>query len=269
MKNIFFIIIAVCLLGCEEDQLKFYHGVDNIYFYKRSAPASQAYVDTTVFSFAFINEADTLVSLSVRGQGEVMDFDRSFRVAVEGGTAEEGVNFDALSDDFVLKAGEVYASVPVRIYREGLKDKSVSMVLRLLPNEYFAQNMPYTTVKSDTIDITRHVLVFSNKIEQPVAWSEPILGYFSEAKFRLLNEELGIQAASWYDEAQLKDMSDKAKGAGVYMVNYLNDFVQRTDYVNMPKDPDAPAENRGYMTFRNVSGSSVKIPAEWPDATEF
>ena len=33
MKNIFFIIIAVCLLGCEEDQLKFYHGVDNIYFY--------------------------------------------------------------------------------------------------------------------------------------------------------------------------------------------------------------------------------------------
>lgn len=92
---------------------------------------------------------------------------------------------------------------------------------------------------------------------------------FLGAKFRLLNEELGIQAASWYDEAQLKDMSDKAKGAGVYMVNYLNDFVQRNDYVNMPKDPDAPAENRGYMTFRNVSGSSVKIPAEWPDATEF
>lgn len=94
MKNIFFIIIAVCLLGCEEDQLKFYHGVDNIYFYKRSAPASQAYVDTTVFSFAFINEADTLVSCPCAVRERSWILTRSFRVAVEGGTAEEGVNFD-------------------------------------------------------------------------------------------------------------------------------------------------------------------------------
>ncbi|MCM1032082.1 MAG: DUF4843 domain-containing protein [Oscillibacter sp.] len=269
MKYIFFIALSFCLLGCEEDQLKFYHGVDNIYFCRRNVSSSQMYVDTTVFSFAFADAPDTLIQLSVRGQGEMRDFDRPFRVAVEGGTAQAGVNFDALEDFYVLEANNVYGTVPVRIYREGLKEKSVSMVIRLLPNEYFVQNMPYTTVKYDTVDITRHVLVFTNQLKQPDAWSEAYLGYFSEAKFRLVNEELGIAAASWYDESRLVEMSNKAKGAGVYMVNYLNEFVKNNDYVNMPKDPDAPAENRGYMTFKNsTSGTAVKIPAEWPDATE-
>lgn len=267
MKNILLIIMAACLLGCEEDQLKFYHGVDNIYFYRRNVPSGEVYLDTTVFSFAFADAADTLIQLSVRGQGEVRDFDRAFRVAVEGGSAQEGVNFDALQEDYVLKARNVYASVPVHIYREGLKDKAVSVVIRLLPNENFVQNMPYTTVKYDTIDITRHVLVFTNQLKKPDVWNEAYLGYFSEAKFRLVNEELGINAAAWYDDSRMVEMNNKAKGAGVYMVNYLNEFVKKNDYVHMPKDPDAPAENRGYMTFKHANGT-VKIPAEWPDATE-
>ena len=49
------------------------------------------------------------------------------------------------------------------------------------------------------------------------------------------------------------------------MVNYIDEYIKAGDYTNMPKDPDAPAENRGYMTFRHASGSN-KIPAEWPDA---
>ena len=127
--------------------------------------------------------------------------------------------------------------------------------------------MLFTTVKYDTIDITRHVLVFTNQLKKPTAWSEAYLGYFSEAKFRFLNEELGINAAMWYDDSQLIAMNRKAKGAGVYMVNYLNEFIKKNDWVNMPRDLDAPAVNRGYMTFKHVSGA-VEIPAEWPDAAE-
>lgn len=266
MKYIPIVLAIICLWGCREDQLEFYHGVDNIYFYKRNVVSSQAYLDTTVFSFAFADTPDTLIQLAVRGQGEMKDYDRTFRVAVEGGTAQVGVNFEALADEYVLKANTVYSSVPIRIYKEGLKDKSVAVVVRLIPNENFVQNMPVTTVKYDTIDITRHVLVFTNQLKQPDAWNETFLGYFSEAKFRLVNEELGINAASWYDESRLAEMSNKAKGAGVYMVNYLNEFIARNDYINMPKDPDAPEENRGYMTFKHAYGA-IKIPSEWPDAS--
>lgn len=267
MKYIFLVLAAVCLLGCEEDQLKFYHGVDNIYFYKRNVPSGQVYLDTTVFSFAFADTPDTLVQLTVRGQGEMTGYDRTFRVAVEGGSARAGVNFDELEDEYVLKAGSVYGTVPIRIYREGLKDKAVSVVVRLLPNENFVQNMPFTIVKYDLIDITRHVLVFTNQLSRPDAWNEAFLGYFSEAKFRLVNEELGINAASWYDASRLVEMANKAKGAGVYMVNYLNKMIEANDYVRMPKDPDAPAENRGYMTFKHANGV-VKIPPEWPAVAE-
>ena len=93
MKYIFLIIAAVCLLGCEEDQLSFYHGVDNIYFYQRNVPSGQVYLDTTLFSFAFADAADTLVHLSVRAQGEMQDYDRTFRVGVEGGSARAGSEF--------------------------------------------------------------------------------------------------------------------------------------------------------------------------------
>lgn len=253
------------LCSCQEDQLEFYHGVDNIYFYRRNVPSAQIWLDTTLFSFAFADTPDTLLQLPLRGQGEMTAYDRTFRVAVEGGTAEAGVNYEPLQDEYLLKANNIYSSIPIRIYKDGLKDKSVSVVIRLLPNENFIQNMPFTIVKYDTIDITRHVLVFTNQLKQPTAWNEAFLGYFSEAKFRLVNEELGIPAASWYDDSRLVEMSAKARGAGVLMVNYIDEYIKAGDYTNIPKDPDAPAVNRGYMTFKHASGSN-KIPAEWPDA---
>lgn len=265
MKYILIILATLCVWSCQEDELEFYHGVDNIYFYRRNVPSAEVWLDTTIFSFAFADTPDTLIQLSVRGQGEMTAYDRTFRVTVEGGTAQTGINFEPLQNEYVLKANSLYSSVPIRIYKEGLKDKSVSVVIRLLPNENFVQNMPFTVEKYDTIDITRHVLVFTNQIKQPTAWNEAFLGYFSEAKFRLVNEELGIPAASWYDDSRLVEMSAKARGTGVLMVNYIDEYIKAGDYTNMPKDPDAPAENRGYMTFKHASGSN-KIPAEWPDA---
>lgn len=267
MKQIGYILaIFLLCMACKEDLLETYHGEDAVYFASDASEAVAKYADTTTFSFAFETVADTILKIPVTGLGEVTDYDRKFKVIVEGGNAAAGVNYEPLEEEYVLEAGEIRSYIPVHIYREGAKDTVLAIDLRLVANEYFSQNIPFKKVKYDTVDITRHVVVFTNNISKPKMWTDGMLGYFSEAKFVLLNRELDIKPADWFDDSKRAEIGPKAMGAGVYMVNYLNIFVNNNDYVNMPKDPDAPAANRGYMTFRSMAGDDVKIPASWPDA---
>lgn len=259
------ILIIFACWACHEDELDGYSGTDGIYF-AALVNNKVDYTDTTLFSFAFAPVPDTIIRISVRGYGQVVDYDRKFRVAVEGGNAVAGVNFETLEEEYVLKADSVYSYVPVKIFREGTRDTTFYITLRLLPNQDFLHNVPFKKVNGDTVDITRHVIAFTNKLNKPMMWTG--LGYWSEAKFYLLNEELGYKAEDWYDASKRSEMGKKDMGAGTYMVNYLNLFIKNNDYRNMPKDPEAPAANRGYMTFESFSGGKVTIPGSWPDASD-
>lgn len=259
MKNILLILgILLMCWACNEDEVKIYDGTDAVYF--------SAYTDTAFFSLTFLAKADTVVNLPVKALGEKVNYDRKFSVRVTGGTAQPGVNYDALEEEYILKAGIVTGSLPIRLYKEGTKDTTLSIDVELIPNEYFVQNMPAKINKGDTVEITRQVVTFSNNLAKPKQWISS-LGYFSEAKFFLFNREMGVEATDWYstDANVLKPVGNKVMAGIVYMKNYLELFVGKNDYEGMPKDPDAPAKNRGYMTFGS-GNSEVKIPASWPDA---
>lgn len=260
MKNIIWILgILLMCWACDEDEVKIYDGTDAVYF--------SAYKDTTFFSLAFVANADTLVYVPVKALGEKVNYARKFRVRVAGGTAQPGVNYDALEEEYTLGADSVAGVLPIRIYKEGARDTTFSIDLELIPNEYFAQNMPAKISNGDTIDITRQVVTFSNNLAKPQQWMPTMLGYFSEAKFFLFNREMGINAVDWYstDVNVKKQVGNKVMAGQVYMKNYLELFVGKDDYAGMPKDPDAPAKNRGYMTFGS-GNSETKIPVSWPDA---
>lgn len=265
MRYLYFLIaVFVCCQACNEDELDTYKGKDGIYFAKRGVGSTVTdYSDTTTFSFAFAPVPDTVIQISVKGFGEVAAHDRKFAVKVEDGNAVEGVCYELLSDQLILPADSVYGFVPVRIFREPTLDTTYNIHLRLLENETFTTNLPVKINTRDTIDVSHHVLVFSDKLEQPKAWMG--MGYFSSAKFYFLNEEMGLNPADWFDPDKYSEMRSKAMGMGTFMVNLLNQYVDRNDYVNMPKDPQGP---RGYMTFDSFSGSTVTIPGTWPDAKD-
>lgn len=264
MKYIIFIMaMCMCLYACQEDEVDTYQGRNGIYFATRTAYGQTEYNNTTRFSFAFAPVPDTVIRISVRGYGETVAYDRKFGVTVTGRNAVEGVNYEVLTDELVFKADSIVAYVPVRIYREGCKDTALYVDLQLESNESFTTDIPFKLSGRDTIDVTHHVLVFTDKLEKPEAWSG--LGYWSEAKFYFINQEMGIKAEDWYDSSKEDEMFKKMLGIGTYMVNYLNLYVEKDDYANMPKDPRGP---RGYMTFESSSGSKVTIPGTWPDASE-
>ena len=83
MKQILiFLGIVLLCWSCEEDKLDLYKGSDSIYFCypKVTSGVSNVYMDTTVFSFAMYNVPDTIVRLSVRALGDMVDCDRAFKV---------------------------------------------------------------------------------------------------------------------------------------------------------------------------------------------
>ena len=264
---IFLGIVLLCW-SCEEDKLDLYKGSDSIYFCypKLTSEVSNVYMDTTVFSFAMYNVPDTIVRLSVRALGDMVDRDRAFKVKVESATAVAGTNYDELQSEYILPKDSVYGEIPIHIYREGLGDATVSIELRLVSNEYFLQNIPQKIVDKDTIDVTRHVLMFTSKLTKPSMWMESFLGYFSEAKFNFFNQEMGFEATDWFssDNEIKSSIGNKILIANVYFANYMNAIIEAGDPTQMPQEPENTNEaDKGYMTF-----PGVEIPEDWPVASE-
>ena len=257
MKNIVFILIVFLgCWGCQEDQLKNYDGEAGIYF-ARIGRFGTEFIDTTTFSFTFVNVADTVIRIPVRGYGQVSKFDRMFRIEVEGGTARAGENFDVLQEEYTLEADSIVSYIPIHIYREGALDTTLSINLHLLPNVDFTQNLELKKLSGDTLDITRHVVRFTDGLVEPEYWSM-LNTPFNKARFYFFSELLEIEPAHWFTNPT--QVRSKLTGGLIFVENYLNTFIDEDDYVHMPKDPEGP---KGYMVFGHV-----EIPAFWPEASE-
>lgn len=254
MKNIFLILLLTLgVESCSEDNLTVYDGgINSVYF----AQEKTGWVDSINFSFAMYLTNDTIIPFRVQALGDMVDHDRFFKVIVdERSTATIGKHFDLLNEEYILPGKSRDAIIPLRIHRtDDLYDTIVSVTLKLVPNGDFHQLM---SVKNGNIDILHKTLHFSSITVQPRGWLSAFLGYFSVAKFNLINNLLGFNPVDWYD---LKVSVGEAIGAGTFMANYLNDRINTGNPADAIKDPD-PKSERGYMTFNNVT-----IPAHYPDA---
>ena len=115
MKGIL-IFLGVVLLcwSCEEDKLDLYKGEGSVYFCypKVTSEVSNVYMDTTIFSFAMYNVQDTVVRLSIKALGDMVNHERRFKVQVESTTAIAGTNYDELQSEYILPKDSVYGEIP-------------------------------------------------------------------------------------------------------------------------------------------------------------
>ena len=252
MKNILLILgFSLLLLNCSEDTLDTYHGNDGIYF----APNMLGkYIDSTSFSFAMVTVDDTVVNMAVRLYGEVRDYDRPFRVEVEKATGESGIDYEPLLEEYVLLANKAVADSPLRIFLHGSAKNYLT--LRILPNEYFTQLLALKVQDEDTLNMTRKTLIFTSKLTQPKNWYEWAFGYFSEAKYKLVNELGNIDPEVWNAN---RFPSQYYYQLPLLITNYLNSKIAEGPESAI-KDPD-PQSTRGYMTLPDVV-----IPSSFPDA---
>ena len=186
------------------------------------------------------NVPDTIVRLSVRALGDMVDRDRAFKVKIESATAVAGTNYDELQSEYILPKDSVYRGNSYSYLPGGLGE----MLQFLSSCAWFLMNIsckiyPHKIVDKDTIDVTRHVLMFTSKLTKPSMWMESFLGYFSEAKFNFFNQEMGFEATDWFssDNEIKSSIGNKILIANVYFANYLNVIIEAGDPTQMPQDP--------------------------------
>lgn len=268
------LLIALFCWNCQEDKLDTYAGQDSIYFinYERTSNLDRyTYSDTTTFSFAMVTVSDTIIPIGVRAMGNMVDYDRVFQIRYNT-NASAGIHYDALEEEYVFPTNTVETYIPIHIYRENIEnDTTFYIEIQLLANEHFSTNIPFKEITdggvTDTLDITRHVLAFSNRLTEPTIWSSieaAYVGEWTEAKFIFINEILGINPADWYGSTSLwGDILNTVQAGTVFITNYLNSLIAQDDYVNYPKDPDnSDPADKGYLTI-----VGIEIPSHWPDAS--
>ena len=131
MKKIYLLWIPVlCLLWrCNENDHMTWKSKGGVYFEDYSQEA-----DSLQYSFRITGlERDTL-QLTVKLQGALLDRPMNFRVVTEeGSTAQAGVHYEALKDNYIFPAHQPATVLPVVILKKGeeLDHKTVLLKLRL------------------------------------------------------------------------------------------------------------------------------------------
>ena len=132
-----FITLLLTLNSCEKEMMN-YEGEDALYFDVRSSLGAHEFF--TAVPFGSIIENDVEFECRVMTSGYPKSYDREFNVIVnpDSTTAEKGRDYEGLTDTYVIKAGERYATVKLTVHRTAeMFGDTLRLQLKLLENEYF------------------------------------------------------------------------------------------------------------------------------------
>lgn len=215
-KNRIFMLLVLLVAGygCESEY-EDYSGTDAIYMNETT--------DTTRFSFTYVDVDRQVQEIKIKTIGQVYDFDRTVNLRITPVNAVEGVDFEPLAEQYVVKAGENSLVVPIVMIRTGALQKEEKVIdMELLENEHFKTYYDYgsgdrvTWVKTNRL---KQTLIFSEFMNQrPATWDPYVLGTFSQKKFNLICNEMGIAREKFLDS---KFMSYRTNYIASYMKKYL------------------------------------------------
>lgn len=215
-KNRIFMLLVLLVAGygCESEY-EDYSGTDAIYMNETT--------DTTRFSFTYVDVDRQVQEIKIKTIGQVYDFDRTVNLRITPVNAVEGVDFEPLAEQYVVKAGENSLVVPIVMIRTGALQKEEKVIdMELLENAHFKTYYDYgsgdrvTWVKTNRL---KQTLIFSEFMNQrPATWDPYVLGTFSQKKFNLICNEMGIAREKFLDS---KFMSYRTNYIASYMKKYL------------------------------------------------
>lgn len=198
-KVIIFILTIWTSWACKQETLSPYSGKDFIYFNET--------VDSTVFSYAYVDGAQTVdtVSVWIRSGGQVVDYDREVKIRIKETNGAAGVDFNPIPTSYTMAAGTSALLVSVEILRpEALKTEERFLILELEESKDFKLMLPYTFVGSNTlreVSNTTHKILFSEIMTAPVGWNVADFGDFSVEKLNFMCEMLNM-TRNMFNDAQ-------------------------------------------------------------------
>ena len=221
-KNVIFILLLTILSSCKSEYEE-YSGTDAIYLNEIS--------DTVRFSFTYVDsEYETQAQdIHLKVIGKVADYDRPVNIKFTPVNAVEGVDFEPLEKEYVVKKGEVSLVIPVTMIRtKALQTEEKGIDMELLPNGHFTTYYDYGSSDSTSWVKTQRlklILLFSEFMNEPPSqWNPYMFGEFSAKKFALICDEMDIPREEFNKKSEEAGYILSRMGyIGSYMKKYLAD----------------------------------------------
>ena len=165
-------LACLSVTSCAENEFNGYEGESSVYF--QLDPNKWEYVgDSINFSFVGKKSDEATVNLQVNLMGNPADHDRVVRIHVDDAktTAKVGTHYEALQNEYTLKAGEMQVNIPVKVKNTdpALNEKSVQIGVALEETSEFALKF--------TNRCNARILV-SNMVVKPSYWDEYYLEFY-------------------------------------------------------------------------------------------
>ncbi|MBL1410735.1 DUF4843 domain-containing protein [Sphingobacterium faecale] len=242
-KNKIYLIIIFALpifIGSCQKDIPVFSGSPSVYFEIFSPRLGiKELIDTTQLSFAFASEdiRDSTIQLKTKITGIPSPEVRyiTARFDKEKSTAEEGIDFESLKENYTIEPGKIEIDIPIHLKRsKTLQEKELTLVIKLEENKFFSLGMLNTLNNAkEKVSYTQHCIVFNDIISEPPTWNTKFYywGPFSRKKLNLMNELTGFslsQLTGYMSVAQMRYV-------GAITKEYLDDMIRKKTPV---KDED-------------------------------
>jgi len=226
-KYILLSLVVISLgAACKKEQLMTYNAPDNIYFfYKKITQRLDSVNCSFAYSPATVKDSTIMVPFTVTGVAASTD--REFVVTADpASTAKAGTHY-ILPAKFVLAAGRVIDSFPVKLIRTpDLQTGAVQLKLNMSANSNFHTDIKGIVGIVDSINALAFKINISDILTQGNNWAgiySTYFGTFSVKKWRLLNQVTGIPLD--YTVTGIYDLNLNARCAyfAINMSRYLKD----------------------------------------------
>lgn len=192
MKIPFFMMLALLMSNCAQDEQLMYEDEPAVYFYKRNGGP-----DSVDYSFALetSNVTTDTMPLTFRVIGLARDYDRPITVQLEeGSTAKEGYHYKI--DSLFIPAGAYQVNASLIFFRRaGLKDSTVLARLRIVDNGELKAG--YNDITSGSkLDRLSYKFTLTDKLSKPSIWDTrwlPLFGEYSNTKLLFLTAATGYK----------------------------------------------------------------------------
>lgn len=206
-KILYASLLLVAVLGaCDERVPAAFDEINGIYFNNRANISStSALLDSVSRTFVYENTDEMEVTVKVQLLGRPSSQARPIEMRVTSEDAIEGVDY-TLPDKAEIPADATSLNYIVVLKRTPeLKEKSKTIALEILPNEYFSLPVPEEVqANGDTISTSHFRIVYSDMfVSPPAAWEENLIGDFSQQKFELICKVLHIAPSDFNDATKI------------------------------------------------------------------
>ena len=219
MKKLYYIILGllVGLVACQENDKTDFDSNGAVYFQVNPSSWSDTR-DSIVYSFAGKDGDSQTLNVQVNLMGETVNYERHVRVVVNSGktTAQAGIHYAALEEEYILPAEAFSMNIPVVLYNKDprLEEEAFQLVLDLEPSDDLELGLTArTTVR----------VIISNVLTRPYYWEDMymdgIFGPYSRVKHEYCIRKLGRDFPQDSDEYRTNYGIWKAYGK--YMDNFF------------------------------------------------